>query len=82
MKAGIHPKYDEATVHCSCGHTFTTRSTRDNIRVDVCSNCHPFYTGTQKLIDTAVPMMLVWSLTNCSSMKPHLPAAPVGLLQS
>jgi large subunit ribosomal protein L31 len=54
MKAGIHPKYEETTVHCSCGHTFTTRSTRENIRVDVCSQCHPFYTGNAgRLVDAA-----------------------------
>jgi large subunit ribosomal protein L31 len=53
MKTGIHPEYVEATAHCSCGSTFTTRSTRPNIRVDVCPKCHPFYTGTQRMIDTA-----------------------------
>ena len=53
MKTGIHPEYVESTAHCSCGATFTTRSTRPNIRVDVCSKCHPFYTGTQRMIDTA-----------------------------
>jgi large subunit ribosomal protein L31 len=53
MKAGIHPKYEETTVTCACGNTFTTRSTRQNLRVDVCSNCHPFYTGEQRIVDTA-----------------------------
>ena len=53
MKQGIHPEYQEATVQCSCGNTFTTRSTRANLRVDVCSNCHPFYTGTQRIVDAA-----------------------------
>jgi large subunit ribosomal protein L31 len=53
MKQGIHPEYVEATAHCSCGQTFTTRSTRPSLRVDVCSNCHPFYTGTQRIIDSA-----------------------------
>lgn len=54
MKPGIHPEYVDATVHCSCGHNFTTKSTRANIRVDVCSNCHPFYTGTAgRLVDAA-----------------------------
>ncbi len=54
MKADIHPKYDEITVTCSCGNTFTTRSTlgRD-LHLDVCSVCHPFYTGKQKIMDTA-----------------------------
>ena len=53
MKAGIHPKYQEATVVCACGNTFTTRSTRTNLRTDLCNVCHPFFTGKQKLIDTA-----------------------------
>jgi large subunit ribosomal protein L31 len=52
MKQGIHPEYQIATVHCSCGNTFQTRSTRSELRVEICSNCHPFYTGKQKLIDT------------------------------
>lgn len=53
MKSKIHPKYELATVTCSCGNTFQTRSTIGDIRVEICSNCHPFYTGTQKLVDTA-----------------------------
>jgi large subunit ribosomal protein L31 len=53
MKPGIHPEYVEATVHCSCGNTFQTRSTSPVLRVDVCSNCHPFYTGTQRIVDSA-----------------------------
>jgi large subunit ribosomal protein L31 len=53
VKTGIHPEYVEATVHCSCGNTFQTRSTRPSLRVDVCSNCHPFYTGTQRIVDAA-----------------------------
>ncbi len=52
MKQQIHPDYQIATVHCSCGNTFTTRSTKPELRVEICSNCHPFYTGKQKLIDT------------------------------
>jgi large subunit ribosomal protein L31 len=52
MKPGIHPNYAEATVHCACGHTFETRSTQPNIKVEICSECHPFFTGKQKLIDT------------------------------
>lgn len=51
MKEGIHPKYKEAKVVCACGETFTTRSTLDNIRLDICSKCHPFFTGKQKLVD-------------------------------
>ena len=53
MKTGIHPKYDTVTVTCSCGNTFETRSTVKEIRLEICSNCHPFYTGTQRLVDTA-----------------------------
>ncbi len=53
MRKGIHPEYVEATVHCACGNTFTTRSTKKEIRVEICSQCHPFFTGKQKMVDTA-----------------------------
>jgi large subunit ribosomal protein L31 len=53
MKEGIHPDYHAARVTCACGNTFITRSTHGDLSIDVCSACHPFYTGTQKLIDTA-----------------------------
>ena len=53
MKAGIHPKYVEATVTCACGNTFTVGSTKPVLKVDVCSKCHPFYTGQQRILDTA-----------------------------
>ena len=53
MKADIHPKYEVATVHCACGNTFETRSTQSDIHVEVCSACHPYFTGKQKLMDTA-----------------------------
>lgn len=53
MREGIHPEYVDATAHCSCGNTFQTRSTRPSLRVDVCSKCHPFYTGTQRIVDAA-----------------------------
>lgn len=53
MREGIHPEYLPATVTCACGNTFVTRSTRGDFQVDVCAKCHPFYTGTQKLIDAA-----------------------------
>ena len=55
MKAGIHPNYKEVTVTCSCGSVFKTRSTlgKDALHVEVCSACHPFYTGKQKIVDTA-----------------------------
>lgn len=52
MKEGIHPKYVEATVTCACGNTFKTRSTKETIRVEICSSCHPFFTGKQKIVDT------------------------------
>ena len=54
MKSGIHPEYVEANVHCACGNVFTTRSThKGDIGLEICSNCHPFFTGKQKLVDTA-----------------------------
>ena len=54
MKADVHPKYTEITVTCTCGNTFQTRSTLGtNLDIEVCSNCHPFYTGKQKILDTA-----------------------------
>jgi large subunit ribosomal protein L31 len=52
-KSGIHPSYTEATVTCACGNTFVTASTRGSFMVEICSACHPFYTGKQKLVDTA-----------------------------
>ena len=53
MKAAIHPEYVETTITCACGEVIHTRSTQPNIRVEICSTCHPFYTGKQKLVDTA-----------------------------
>ena len=53
MKAKIHPRYQTCSVHCACGNTFTTRSTLARINVDICSQCHPFFTGKQKFVDTA-----------------------------
>lgn len=53
MKAGIHPKYVLATVHCACGNTWQTMSTKEVLKTDLCSNCHPFYTGEQRIVDTA-----------------------------
>ncbi len=52
MKEGIHPKYQEVDVRCACGNTFKTRSTKPELRLEICSACHPFFTGRQKLIDT------------------------------
>lgn len=51
MKEKIHPNYKEAKVVCACGETFTTRSTKESIHIDICSKCHPFFTGKQKIID-------------------------------
>ena len=52
MKEGIHPNYQPTTIKCACGATIETRSTRDDISVEICSKCHPFFTGKQKLVDT------------------------------
>ena len=53
MKTGIHPKYVESTVSCACGNTWTTRSTKETVHLDVCSRCHPYFTGEQRIVDTA-----------------------------
>ena len=53
MKEGIHPKYELTTIKCACGNVIETRSTAKNITVEICSSCHPFFTGKQKLVDTA-----------------------------
>ena len=52
MKPGIHPKYAEVEVRCACGNTFKTKSTKNELHLEICNNCHPFFTGRQKLIDT------------------------------
>ncbi len=52
MKEGIHPKYEDTTITCACGEVINTRSTKKDIKVEICSKCHPFFTGKQKLIDT------------------------------
>ena len=52
MKANLHPKYDVCTVTCACGNTFQTRATVDSLKLDLCAECHPFYTGKQKILDT------------------------------
>jgi len=52
MKEGIHPNYQSANVKCACGETFETGSTKANLNIEICSKCHPFFTGTQKIIDT------------------------------
>jgi large subunit ribosomal protein L31 len=53
VKAAIHPRYEQAIIRCSCGNEVTTRSTRASIHLDVCSACHPFFTGEQRIVDTA-----------------------------
>jgi large subunit ribosomal protein L31 len=53
MKAGIHPKYEQTTIRCVCGEVIETGSTRNDITVEICSKCHPFFTGKQKLVDTS-----------------------------
>jgi large subunit ribosomal protein L31 len=53
MKQGIHPKYENSTITCACGNVIETRSTVKNLQVEICSACHPFFTGKQKLVDTA-----------------------------
>ena len=53
MKAGLHPDYEETTITCTCGTVYHTRSTRRNIKIGICSSCHPFFTGDQRFIDTA-----------------------------
>lgn len=53
MKPGIHPEYNEIVITCHCGATYKTRSTRKTIAVEICANCHPYFTGKQKLLDTA-----------------------------
>ena len=52
MRTAIHPSYETASVRCSCGNTFTTRSTKTDLHVELCNECHPFFTGKQKLVDT------------------------------
>jgi large subunit ribosomal protein L31 len=53
MKKGIHPEYHDVEVHCACGNSFKTRSTAETLKVEICSDCHPFFTGKQKLVDSA-----------------------------
>jgi len=53
MKKDIHPKLVKCTVNCACGNTFETESTKDELRVDICNECHPFFTGSERMVDTA-----------------------------
>ena len=77
MKPDIHPKYYEAKVHCgSCGREWTVGSTREELRVDVCSNCHPFFTGTQNIIDTAGQVERDRKSTRLNSSHPYVSRMP------
>ena len=67
MKEGLHPNYQQTTIRCACGNVIETGSTKKDIRVEVCSKCHPFYTGTQKMVDTAVN-----TTTTFTSLHPHI----------
>ena len=75
MKKGIHPDYVECTVTCGCGTTFKTRSTRTAINVEVCSSCHPFYTGKQKFVDTAGRVERFQRRYGWKTPDPNAPAA-------
>jgi large subunit ribosomal protein L31 len=81
MKADIHPKYLEATVTCGCGNSFKTRSTKPSIQVEICSACHPFYTGKQKFVDTAgrvEKFQRKYAWTDGKQSAAPAPAAPAG----
>ena len=64
MKENTHPKFEKTTIKCACGNEIETRSTKDNIRVEICSKCHPFFTGKQKLVDTSGRVGLSLKLTD------------------
>lgn len=76
MKKDIHPKYVEATVTCGCGDTFVTRSTSENIHIEVCGKCHPFYTGKQKYVDSAGRIEKFQRKYNWSAKSPAGETAP------
>jgi large subunit ribosomal protein L31 len=79
MKTDIHPNYAECRVHCSCGNEFTTRSTVPSLRVELCSECHPFFTGKQKLVDTGGRVeRFNRRLAKSAPAKPAKPAAKTG----
>jgi len=77
MKSGIHPKYHEVTVTCACGETFKTRSTNPELRLEICSKCHPFFTGKQKLIDSAGRVERFEKRYKSTPTATAAPAAPV-----
>ena len=70
MRTDIHPEYVEATVRCACGHRWTTRSTKPELRLDICSKCHPFYTGEQRIVDTAGQVERFMKRMEAASGKP------------
>src|SRR5690242_1298559 len=74
MKASIHPQYVEATVTCSCGNTWKTRSTKPVLRTDLCSQCHPFFTGEQRIVDTAGQVERFMRRMQRSQERPAAPA--------
>ena len=74
MKPNIHPKYQEAVVTCACGNSWTTRSTKAQLRTDVCSACHPFFTGEQRIVDTAGQVERFMRRMQRSQERPAAPA--------
>ncbi len=76
MKPNIHPKYQEAVVTCACGNSWTTRSTKAQLRTDVCSACHPFFTGEQRIVDTAGQVERFMRRMQRSQERPAAPAPP------
>jgi large subunit ribosomal protein L31 len=74
LKPNIHPKYQEATVTCACGNSWTTRSTKAQLRTDVCSACHPFFTGEQRIVDTAGQVERFMRRMQRSQERPAAPA--------
>jgi large subunit ribosomal protein L31 len=81
MKEGIHPKYEPTTIRCACGEVIETSSTKKDIRVEICSKCHPFFTGRQKLVDTGgrvdrFKSALVWISNHPARLRAVRPAPP------
>jgi large subunit ribosomal protein L31 len=76
LKPNIHPKYQEAVVTCACGNSWTTRSTKTQLRTDVCSACHPFFTGEQRIVDTAGQVERFMRRMQRSQERPAAPAPP------
>jgi large subunit ribosomal protein L31 len=76
LKPNIHPKYQEAVVTCACGNSWTTRSTKTQLRTDVCSACHPFFTGEQRIVDTAGQVERFMRRMQRSQERPVAPAPP------